>query len=89
MTIQSIRMTRDNELLVSANNQLEQLYGQQHDPCLALHISRNYRLLQEQNSNSKHQKLWQEKAKLWWKLYRIRRLNKMPVFYIDENIIFS
>lgn len=84
-----MHLKRDNDLLLSANNQLEQLYSQLHEPCLALHISRNYRLLQEQNVNSGNQKSWQEKETLWWKLYRLGRSNNMSILSVSEKIVFS
>lgn len=92
MNVTPIRSKWGCDLLLSANHELEQLYIQQNNPCLALHISRNYHLLQAQDVNSKHQKLWQEKAKLWWKLYCSKRSIKRVQFFdndLDYFIIFS
>lgn len=88
MNISSISSKHDYALLLSANHELEQLYYQQHNPCLALHISRNYNLLQKQEINRSHQKLWREKAKLWWKLYSSKRSEMKIGFFYDENELF-
>ncbi len=85
MTIQSIRSKRDNAILLSANQQLEQLYIQQNNPCLALYISRNYHLLEEQDSNTVQQKKWQQKAKIWWELYWQANSNKKLDLFYDKS----
>lgn len=85
----SIQSKRDCDVLLSANHQLEQMYHNQHDPCLALYISRNYHLLQEQDTNINHQKQWQGKAKIWWKLYWGDRSSKGLGLFYDEHGLFS
>lgn len=85
----SVSVKRDNVLLLSANNQLEQLYYQQQDPCIALHISRNYNLLQEKSAHNKEHDLWQEKAKLWWQLYLNKRANNKMALFFDESGLFN
>lgn len=84
----TVNSERDCELLLSANDQLEKMYYQEHDPCLALHISRNYHLLQKQDANNHHQQQWQEKAKTWWQLYWGERSNKSLGLFYDENDMF-
>jgi hypothetical protein len=57
------------ELLLAANRQLESQYRQHPSGCLALQISRNYRLLlthQEQPQIKQH---WQSLSRMWWRLY--------------------
>ncbi|PHS33059.1 MAG: hypothetical protein COA95_01760 [Methylophaga sp.] len=85
MSIQSIRSKRDSDILLSANHQLEQLYIEQHTPCLALHISRNYHLLEEQDSNAIQQNKWKEKATMWWELYWQASPKKGAALFYDKN----
>jgi uncharacterized protein YutE (UPF0331/DUF86 family) len=47
MNVQSIRVSRDRELILSANQHLEQIYFEQENACIALSISRNYQILVE------------------------------------------
>ncbi len=70
MTVSSITLHRDRELLLCAVRQLEQVYFQQQNSCLALSIARNYRLLSENTPNLHLQKEWKNKEKLWWQVYR-------------------
>lgn len=81
----SVQSQRDCDVLLTANHQLEQMYHDQHDPCLALHISRNYHLLEEQDSDVMHQQLWKNKAQIWWQLYWANRSNKGLGLFYDEN----
>ena len=77
MTIQASVSVNNTAILLSANQQLEMMYCQLHDPCLALHISRNYNLLLAQNESSNEQAVWHEKARLWWEVYWSKRSNNM------------
>ena len=89
MMTQSLRAKRDSDLLLSANEQLEQLYAEKHAPCLALHISRNYHLLEENGSNSAQQNKWKEKAAIWWQLYWQSNANKgLDLFYDKSGPLF-
>jgi len=89
MSVQSIRLNRVCDVLLSANHQLEQIYYQQHDPCLALHISRNYSLLhKQQDRNDYQQQQWRDKAKIWWQLYWMERAGKGLGLFYDENGLF-
>lgn len=85
MSGQSIRMQRDSDILLSANHQLERLYVQQKEPCLALHISRNYHLLEEHDSNAFQKNRWKQKAKIWWELYWQASSNKGLDLFYDKN----
>lgn len=89
MTVQAVTSTKDTALLLSANQQLEHMYCQRHDPCLALHISRNYHLLLAQNESSNEQAMWHEKAKLWWDVYCSKRSNKVLDLFYDGGGLFS
>jgi hypothetical protein len=88
MSIQSIRSKRERDILLIANQQLEHLYIQQNTPCLALHISRNYHLLEEQDANAVQQNKWKQKAKMWWDLYWHASSKKGAGLFFDENGLF-
>lgn len=62
-------INKEAELLISANAELEKLYFKKSDPCLALLVSRNYRLLLDCNVTSDRKLAWVQKAKYWWQLY--------------------
>ncbi len=85
MSAQSTRMKRDSDILLSANHQLEQLYVQQKSPCLALHISRNYHLLEEHDSNIFLKNKWKAKAKIWWQLYWQTNPSKGLELFYDKS----
>jgi len=57
------------ECLLAANQQLEQQYQQHPSPCLALQISRNYRLLLTQYDQPPIKQRWQLLSKSWWQCY--------------------
>lgn len=83
-------MVNDCDILLSANRELEQLYYEQYDPCLALHISRNYHLLEAQDGSVAQQKQWHEKATIWWELYWGERVNVnkgMAILYDHESLL--
>ena len=89
MNVQSQKNAWNRDALLKANFQLQTLYQQDGNPCLALMISRNYHLLLEQTHNLKEQQDWSDKAKIWQKLYRKSRINiKANVFY-DESGLFT
>jgi len=71
-------------LLLSANRHLEQLYFHQKNPCLALHISRNYQLLLLKYEDKDSKKSWQLKAKLWWDLYCSEQKNTQLFSFNNE-----
>ena len=83
MNIQEQRVGWTRDLLISANNQLEGIYNQQHDPCVALLISRNYHLLLGQYKNRNERSEWQEKAKTWQSKYRQARTSKLFSLFYD------
>jgi hypothetical protein len=87
MSISSIKSKQDCDVLLSANQQLEKMYYSHKTPCLALHISRNYHLLQKQDTTH-HKKQWKDKAKIWWKLYWMERASKGLGLFYDENGLF-
>ncbi len=55
--------------LLAANQQLVKRYQHQPSACLALLISRNYRLLLTQSERSDIKQLWQNLSQRWWELY--------------------
>jgi len=57
------------ECLLAANHQLEKSYQQKPSACLALLISRNYRLLLTQSERSDSKRRWQQLSKRWWQNY--------------------
>lgn len=57
------------DCLLAANQQLEYQYQQQPSPCLALQISRNYRLLLTQYDQPVIKQRWQVLSKHWWQRY--------------------
>lgn len=57
------------DCLLAANRQLEQRYQQKPSACLALLISRNYRLLITQSERPDLKLLWQQLSKRWWQHY--------------------
>lgn len=89
MTVQAVTSKKYTALLLSANQQLEHMYCQQHDACLALHLSRNYHLLLAQNESSNEQAMWYEKAKLWWDVYCSQRPNKGLDLFYEAGSLFS
>lgn len=58
-------------LLLSANEELEQRYREQASACLALLISRNYRLLLTHNEHPLKKQLWRALAERWMLSYQL------------------
>lgn len=71
------------ECLLAANQQLERQYQQKPSACLALQISRNYRLLLTQYDQPPIKQRWQSLSKRWWQTYC--QLRQTPV----QSIVFS
>ncbi len=72
------------DCLLAANQQLEEDY--QHNPsaCLALQISRNYRLLLTQFDQPSIKERWQTLSIRWWQVYcQLRQLKHTPSFHIN------
>ncbi|OUR64865.1 hypothetical protein A9Q79_06120 [Methylophaga sp. 42_25_T18] len=88
MNVQLQNTTWSREALMTANFQLQTLYQQDGNPCLALMISRNYHLLLDQSHSLKEQKDWSDKAKIWQKLYSKSRINKIPNVFYDESGLY-
>lgn len=66
--------------LLSANQQLEHQFQQQPSPCLALQISRNYRLLLTQYDQPAVKQRWQSLSKQWWQTYcQLRQITFQPL----------
>jgi hypothetical protein len=78
-----VKWSRD--VLVTATKQLEMLYKQQQDPCLALMISRNYRLLHSQIHTIDEQEKCLENARLWQGQYKPSRTNKIAALFYGAN----
>ena len=59
----------EHRLLLAANQQLESVFQRNADACVALLISRNYRLLIQQHMSMTSRLNWMQKAKYWWQQY--------------------
>ncbi|MEC9313243.1 MAG: hypothetical protein VYB22_00035 [Pseudomonadota bacterium] len=57
------------ECLVAANRQLEKSYQSNPSACVALQISRNYRLLLTHYDQPDIKELWQHLSQRWWAMY--------------------
>ncbi|GEM_PF-894529 len=57
------------ECLIAANRQLEKNYQSQPSACVALQISRNYRLLLTHYDQPDIKQLWQHLSQHWWACY--------------------
>jgi hypothetical protein len=77
MSLSSSKMKWSRDVLVSATKQLEALYKQKQDPCLALLISRNYRLLHNQVQTLDERKQCLDKAQQWRGQYKPTRTSKI------------
>jgi hypothetical protein len=55
--------------LLAANQQLVKHYQNQPSACLALLISRNYRLLLTQSERPDIKQIWQQMSQRWWEMY--------------------
>lgn len=79
------KMKWSRDVLVSATKQLEMLYKQQQDPCLALLISRNYRLLHNQIQAVAEREKCLDKARLWQDQYKPTRTSKVAALFYGVN----
>jgi hypothetical protein len=61
--------TTEHHLVLAANQQLEAVFQRKADACVALLISRNYRLLVQHQSPMTEHLNWMQKAKYWWQQY--------------------
>jgi hypothetical protein len=77
MSLSSSKMKWSRDVLVSATKQLEALYKQQQDPCLALLISRNYRLLHNQVQTLDERNKCLDKAQQWRGQYKPTRTSNI------------
>lgn len=57
------------ELLQAAIVQLEAQYQRTTSACLALQISRNYRLLLTHQEAPNIKQAWRQRSRYWWQLY--------------------
>ncbi|MTI63350.1 hypothetical protein [Methylophaga sp.] len=57
------------ECLIAANRQLEKNYEREPSACVALQLSRNYRLLLTHYDQPDIKQLWQQLSQRWWSLY--------------------
>lgn len=76
------------ECLLAANQALEKHYQQQPRACIALSISRNYRLLLTQSDQPDIKKSWLSLSMRWWRAYcQLRQLPDVPIsnFYQSLN----
>jgi len=79
------QMQWSRDVLLIAIKQLEMLYKQQQDPCLALSISRNYRLLHNQIQAVDEREKCLDKARLWQGQYKSARTSKIAALFYDAN----
>jgi hypothetical protein len=75
----------EKRLLLAANEELEMVYAQKRDPCIALLISRNYRLLTQQPDAPELRIAWMQDAKYWWQEY----LKKSTGKYVDFSFLIQ
>lgn len=76
------QMQWSRDVLLIAIKQLEMLYKQRQDPCLALIISRNYRLLHNQIQAVDERKQCLDKARLWQGQYKPGRTSKIAAQFL-------
>lgn len=68
------------DCLLAANQQLVKSYQRHPSACVALQISRNYRLLLTQSEQPDIKQLWQLLSKRWWDMYcRQRHLPELSI----------
>lgn len=85
----NMQAQEDCDVLLKVNLQLELLYYEQQNPWVALHLSRNYHLLEAQDDNISQQSKWHEKAQGWWTLYWRERGNKcLKLFYDADGLSY-
>jgi hypothetical protein len=75
------KMKWSRDVLLSAIKQLEAMHKQNQDPCLALIISRNYRLLHNQLQTLDERKKCLDKAKVWQSQYKPSKANTVIGFF--------
>ena len=85
MNVSAQKTSWNREVLLSANQQLELLYQQKQDPCLALMISRNYQLHHKQIQAVDERKKWLDKAQMWQQQYSSVGTKKMLGLFFDAN----
>jgi len=69
------------DCLLAANQQLEEDYQRTPSACLALQISRNYRLLLTQFDQPSIKQRWQTLSVRWWEVYcQLRHISAKPSF---------
>jgi hypothetical protein len=69
------------DCLLAANQQLEADYQRAPSACLALQISRNYRLLLTQFDQPSMKARWQALSISWWEAYcQLRQVSAQPLF---------
>ena len=56
-------------LLLAANEELESVYLTEEKACIALALSRNYRLLAQTKATLPQRYSWVNKTKYWWQEY--------------------
>jgi hypothetical protein len=85
------RNTIEKRLLLAANEELETVYNQTDDPCVALLISRNYNLLTQQPEDIDLRIAWMQKAKYWWQQYLKQTTGKYVDFgfLVQEALVFK
>ncbi|MBL4638651.1 MAG: hypothetical protein JKY76_04745 [Proteobacteria bacterium] len=88
MNVQARNATWIRDALLTANFQLQTLYQQDGNPCLALMISRNYHLLLDHSHSLKERQDWSDKATIWQKLYSKARINKNSNVFYDESGLY-
>ena len=84
--------TAEQRLLIAANQQLESVFLQNPDPCIALLISRNYHLLMQEQTDLTARLNWMQNAKYWWQQYLKLSTGKRSSFmsYIDhDDLLFK
>lgn len=69
MNAPTVSVSKEATLLLAANETLENVYFDRADPCVALLVSRNYRLLVDCPAPQTFKLAWIQQSKYWWQQY--------------------
>jgi hypothetical protein len=81
----------EKRLLMAAIEELEAVYIEAGDPCVALLISRNYHLLAQRLDNIDVRLVWMQQARYWWQQYLKHTTGKYVDFgfLVQETFVFK
>jgi len=72
-------------VILAANEQLEAIYRQHANACLALQIARNYRLLLTHNEHPLKKQHWRALSQRWLLSYQLHRGRQQEFAELLEN----